>query len=229
MKGDVTAGLGEVHQCRAYKLVSDLGRWVRTRLFGDPIAEMIAKGQIVIGKHTYGMPSVLRYEGSGRVVIGKYCSIAVDVMMITGGIHPPTWISTYPFRVIRSLPGAAKDVALRSKGDIVIGSDVWIGRGATFLSGVKVGDGAIVAAGSVVARNVPSYALVGGNPAELLFYRFSTDRIRKLKAIRWWDWEDGRVNEAIDLLSSPNVDEFIDRYYRPAAAETPGSAPATPA
>jgi hypothetical protein len=73
----------------------------------------------------------------------------------------------------------------------------------------------------LVARNVPAYSVFGGNPGELLYYRFPEDRIRKLRAICWWNWDDAQVDEAINLLSSSNIDEFIARYHRPDGTDTP--------
>src|SRR5690606_7035373 len=98
-----------------------------------------------------------------KVKIGKYCSIGPNVQLITGGIHPVNRISTYPFRIKFDIPGKYRDGMPYSKGDIEIGNDVWIGSNVTILSGIMVSDGAVLAAGSMVTKNVPPYAIVGGN------------------------------------------------------------------
>lgn len=99
------------------------------------------------------------------------------------------------------------------KGDINIGNDVWTGMDVTFLPGVTIGDGAVIAAGSVVTKDVPPYAIVGGNPAKALKYRFTKKQIKKLLKIKWWDWPLWKVYDNIDLIDSENVDEFIEKFY----------------
>ncbi len=92
---------------------------------------------------------------------------------------------------------------------MIIGSDVWIGIETLLMPGIKIGDGAVIGAGSVVTKDVPPYAVVGGNPAKVLKYRFPQDIIDELLQIRWWDWEDERIREAASFLMSKNVEEFV--------------------
>jgi len=113
------------------------------------------------------------------------------------------------------MPGALQDGTPCSKGDVVIGSDVWIAQRTTILSGVTIGDGSVVAAGSVVVEDVPCYAIVGGVPARVIKYRFDASTILSLLAIKWWDWPDADIREAVPMLSSPNLDEFVERYGTP--------------
>jgi acetyltransferase-like isoleucine patch superfamily enzyme len=155
-----------------------------------------------IGDHTYGEPAVLWWGEPARLTIGKFCSIADDVTILLGGEHPADWTSTYPFYGLAGRWTAGRDMPRPSttKGDVSIGNDVWIGLGATILSGVSIGDGAIVGARAVVTRNVPPYAIVGGNPARLLRMRFAKTVRERLLEIRWWDWPDEVIREHVDLF-----------------------------
>lgn len=169
------------------------------------IQQLIKSGILNIDKHTY-YASNLRidiYKGrEAKVHIGKYCSIGPDVRIITGGIHPSDWISTFPFRSKWNLPNKFKDGMPTTKGDIIIGNDVWIGTGAILLSGVKIGNGAIIAAASVITKNVPAYAVVGGNPAKIIRFRFNEATILKLEELSWWDWEEEKILKNVHFLNS---------------------------
>lgn len=175
--------------------------------------EVTELGLLEVGHHTYGIPIIDVYKGSeAKVIIGKYCSIGEGVIIITGGIHPPSWISTYPFRIKWGLEGAYTDGMPMTYGDVMIGSDVWIGTDAMILSGVHIGHGAIIAARSVVTRDIPPYAVVAGVPAKIITYRFEKDIIDTLLKFCWWDWDDDKVLEAMPLLSSSNIETFISQY-----------------
>jgi len=170
-------------------------------------------GTLTVGKHTYGTPIIDSYKGSEqKVTIGSYCSIAKNVVMVTGGIHPLDWVSTYPFRAKWGMPGAFKDGMPSSHGDIVIGSDVWIGTDVMILSGVNIGHGVIIAARSVVTRDIPSYAIAAGVPAKIIKYRFDQKTIDKLLSIQWWEWDENKIMSAVPLLSSRDVHSFTDLY-----------------
>lgn len=129
---------------------------------------------VTVGKASYGELNVVSFNRKARLYIGNYCSIAQQVHFILDAEHNTRTISTYPFRV-KTL-GLVRAEAF-SKGDIVVDDDVWIGYGSTILSGVRIGQGAVVAAGSVVTGNVPPYAIAGGVPARVIRYRFP-DEIR---------------------------------------------------
>jgi acetyltransferase-like isoleucine patch superfamily enzyme len=171
-----------------------------------------------MGAHSYGQPQIIAWHTpdgrrvSGRVVIGCYCSIAGGVTILTGGNHRTDFVSTYGFRVRWDLPGRDEDGQAYSKGDVLIGHDVWVGQNAAILSGVTVGHGAVVAAFSVVTKDVPPYAIVAGSPARIIRYRFSPDQIAALLGIAWWDWPESTVREAVPMLNGDDVQTFIDSY-----------------
>ncbi|QLH37602.1 MAG: CatB-related O-acetyltransferase [Parachlamydiaceae bacterium] len=158
---------------------------------------------------SYGNPIVLSW-GEGTIArVGKYSSIGPGTTLMLGGEHRTDWVTTYPFSVF--WPEAAGFVGHpKSKGNIFIGNDVWIGYEALILSGVTIGSGAVVAAKAVVTKNVPPYAIVGGNPAKIIRYRFDHETILKLLSIRWWDWPRDEILRAMPLLLSDNIQTFID-------------------
>lgn len=166
---------------------------------------------IQVGEGTYGYPEVLYDDAGANLTIGHYCSIAPGVTILVGGEHHLDWVTTYPFSLLvdeaKSLPGYPF-----SRGDVVIGNDVWIGYGATILSGVKIGDGAVIAARSVVTRDIEPYSIVAGSPARHLHYRFSEEIIRSLTDIAWWTWPSSKIQKAWPLLQSGRVEEFIQKY-----------------
>ncbi len=169
-----------------------------------------------VGVHTYGVEniSIDRYVGSDcNITIGKYCSISRNVTIITGGIHPVNWVSTFPFRAKFNLEGKFKDGMPYSNGDIFIGNDVWLGTGVTILSGVKIGDGVVVAANTTVTKDIPAYAIAGGIPCKVIKYRFDKEIIEKLLALKWWNWNDIKVKEIIPLLNSNNIEDFLKKHY----------------
>lgn len=173
----------------------------------------IESGILTIGKHTYGPLIIDSYKGSGeKVIIGSYTSISKNVTFVTGGIHPVDWISLYHFRIKWRLEGAYSDGLPCSRGDIIVGSDVWIGTDALILSGVNIGHGAVVAARSVVTRDVPAYSLVGGVPAKVIRFRFNREQIEALLKIKWWEWDELKIKGAVPLLSGLGIDEFISKY-----------------
>ena len=165
-----------------------------------------------IGDHTYGKPRVVSWEKEGTSLrIGRYCSISTHVVIFLGSEHRTDWVSTYPFpslwKEARSINGHPF-----SKGDVAIGNDVYIGYNVTILSGVTIGDGAAIGACSVVTRNIPPYAIVAGNPAQVIRYRFDDETIRKLLEIKWWNWPNDKVAENVHLICSDSVDVLINKF-----------------
>lgn len=170
-------------------------------------------GLVTVGKHTYGIPEIVSFPGDrNKVTIGPYCSIAEGVTIFAGGNHRVDWITTYPIRLMFKLVDRPEEGAVASKGDVVIGPDVWIGYGATIMSGVEIGPGAVIGARAVVARSVPPYAVVAGNPARVIRKRFPDEQIKKLLEIKWWDWPEEQVLEHVDLLCSRAVEAFCEQH-----------------
>lgn len=174
------------------------------------------------GRGTYGDYRVRFWTGDPEawVRIGNYTSIAAGTELIIGGGHRPDWASNYPFRLNFQLPGALHDGLPVTRGDINIGSDVWVGRNATILSGVTIGHGAVIAAGSVVAqRVVRPYALMAGNPAREKRRRFDDDTVNALLEVAWWDWPEEEIVSVVHLLNGADVHELLD-YARDRGSDT---------
>jgi acetyltransferase-like isoleucine patch superfamily enzyme len=166
-----------------------------------------------MGRFSYGAPIVVVNEGDKAMArVGSFVSIGPDVKLVIGGEHRTDWVSAYPFQARFGQAVACADHHPGTKGDVVIGNDVWIGRGATILSGVHVGDGAVIGAQAVVARSVRPYAIVVGNPAQELRRRFTDAQIEALQRVRWWDWQIEDVLKAAPCLNGASVDEFIARF-----------------
>lgn len=152
--------------------------------------------------------NVLYNYGRDRLIIGKFCAIATHVkFMMNGANHKLDGISTYPFPIFGHGWEAAleKVIDLPSRGDTVIGNDVWIGYDSLIMPGVTVGDGAVIAARSVVVKDVPPYTIVGGNPAQCLKQRFSDAAIAQLLEIRWWDWTIDKITRNIHLIMESDI------------------------
>ena len=144
-----------------------------------------------------------------RLIIGKFCSIACGAkFLFNSANHTLKSLSNYTFPLFFEEWGLdAKNIcdAWDNKGDIVIGNDVWIGYEAVILSGVTIGDGAIIGTRAVVIKDVPSYTIVGGVPAKPIRKRFDEETIQKLEEIRWWDWEEERIKKNIQAIRSGDI------------------------
>ena len=154
-----------------------------------------------------------RYPINGETLkVGKFCSIACGAkFLFTSANHTMHSISTYPFPIFFEEWGL--DVtnitsAWDNKGDIVIGNDVWIGYEAIVLSGVTIGDGAIIGTRAVVTKDVPPYTIVGGIPAKPIRKRFSDEVISKLLELQWWNWPENRIKENIDVIQSGRIKDL---------------------
>ena len=147
-----------------------------------------------------------------ELIIGNYCSIGPDVRFIVSSEHPYKGISTYPFKV-KMLDYKAE---AKSKGDIIVKDDVWIGLGSIILSGVTIHQGAIVAAGSVVTKDVPPYAIVGGNPAKIIKYRFEPNIIEKLVKFDYSKLTKEKIKTLGEKLyteiSEQNIDRLLEEF-----------------
>jgi acetyltransferase-like isoleucine patch superfamily enzyme len=169
--------------------------------------------RLTMGRGSYGAPLIPTYPGdTARVVAGSFVSIAHDVVLLDGGDHRIDWVTTVPLRAVYGLPGAYADGHPRSRGDLVIGNDVWIGRGARVRGGLTIGDGAVIGGYAVVTRDVRPYAIVAGHPAREIRRRFGDDQVEALLRIAWWDWPMDDILAAADELCGGDVDAFIARH-----------------
>jgi chloramphenicol O-acetyltransferase type B len=174
------------------------------------IPELISTdARVSVGRFTYGNPQLMLWDDAERIQIGSFCSIANEVVIFGGGEHRIEWATTFPLRIAFDDPLAGKDGHPASKGATKIGNDVWIGFRTIVLSGVNVGDGAVIGAGSVVASDVPPYAIVAGNPAKVLRYRFSAAEIEKLHELRWWEWNINKIKDNLSMLCSSDITALI--------------------
>lgn len=180
-----------------------------------------------VGRYTYGYKELLEDYPMAET-IGRYCSINGTARIYNN--HPLECVTTHPFldyayfsswesyiqkRQLVNKFGTHWDNAgyeespIRDNRSVIIGNDVWIGANVVILPGVSIGNGAIIAAGAVVNRDVEDYAIVGGVPAKLIRYRFSEEQIHKLQQIKWWNWAHKEIEEHIDEFYQPIV--FIDK------------------
>lgn len=164
----------------------------------------------VSGKGTYINETLEVFPHEGSILkVGAYCSFAPYIQIILGAEHRIDWTTTFPFT---ALWDQAKNITGHplSKGDVVIGNDVWISLGAVILSGVTIGDGAVIGAHSVVTKDVPPYGIVAGNPARLIKKRFDDDVIERLLGIKWWQWSDDKIADALPLMLNKDIEAFLD-------------------
>ena len=184
------------------------------------LKNIITRPNIEIGDFTYydDPDGVANFENNvlyhfpfigDRLAIGKFCAIARGVKFIMNGAnHQMDGISTFPFFIFGNGWEAARPAENERpfKGDTVIGNDVWIGYDSLIMPGVTIGDGAIIAARSVVTADVPAYAIAGGNPAKVLRHRFDADGVRRLLAIAWWDRPTAWIARYLDRIRGADID-----------------------
>src|SRR4030042_6140644 len=188
------------------------------------MSEFVTKYGFEIGEFTYGTPVIRWWGEDARLKIGRFCSIAANVKIYLGGNHRNEWITSYRFpsppmnqdwpnannRGLPTLPA--------TKGDVVIGNDVWLGDDSTIMSGVTIGDGAVLAARAVVTKDVPPYTIVGGNPSRPIRKRLPDELIAMLLELKWWNWHVDKVNEYMPLLCSGDIIGLYKRVKNKLAA-----------
>jgi virginiamycin A acetyltransferase len=183
------------------------------------IKNTVSNPNIIIGDYTYyddpedsenfERNVLYHYPFVGdKLVIGKFCALARGIKFIMNGAnHKLSGISTYPFSIFAN--GWEKVMPAMSdlpyKGDTVVGNDVWIGYEALVMPGVTIGNGAIVAARSVVTADVPAYTIVGGNPAKPIKARFSPDVVEKLETLSWWNWPISVITQHLERIVAGDV------------------------
>lgn len=161
---------------------------------------------MIVGHGTYGHTNIARRGVMNEIRIGKYCSIAVNVIMDGGFNHNTEFVSTYPFKNCMGI-GEPNVVC---KGDIHVGHDVWICENVLIMSGVTIGHGAVIGANSIVTKNVWPYSIVAGSPAKEIRKRFTDAQIEALLKIEWWNWTDEKI--MAELPYATNIQEFIDKH-----------------
>ena len=191
------------------------------------LKNVVSNPNIIVGEYTmyhdfvsdptqFEQKNVLyQYPINGdRLIIGKFCSIACGAkFLFTSANHTMKSLSTYPFPIFFEewgLDRADITTAWDNKGDIVIGNDVWIGYEAIILSGVTIGDGAIIGARAVVTKDVPPYTVVGGVPAKEIKKRYDPQTIDRLRRLCWWDWPGEKIRQALPALMNGKIDDLCE-------------------
>jgi len=182
------------------------------------LKNIIKNSNIIVGDYTYydDFEDVGNFEKNvkylfdfigDQLIIGKFCMIASDVTFIMNGAnHLNEAISSYPFAIFgKDWAGAMEGKEYPTKGNTLVGNDVWIGYGATIMPGVTIGNGAIIATKSVVTKDVAPYSIVGGNPAKEIRKRFSEENIKTLLKINWWDWPIEKITQHVQHLTDDNI------------------------
>lgn len=183
------------------------------------IKNTITRSNIVVGDYTYYDDNTgaenfeehvtHHYEFLGdKLIIGKFCAIAKGIEFIMNGAnHRMNSVTTYPFNLMgNGWEKATPDLSdLPLKGDTIIGNDVWIGQDVTVLPGVTIGDGSIIAANTVVTKDIPSYHIAGGNPCRVIKKRFDDELIDYLLQLKWWDWPAEKITKNLEILCSGDL------------------------
>ena len=186
------------------------------------LKNFITRDTILVGDYTYydDPDGPARFQDNvlyhfpfigDKLVIGKFCAIAKDVKFIMNGAnHKTSGFSTYPFQIFNNgwEKVTPKEGELPFKGDSEVGNDVWIGYEATIMPGVKIGDGAIIAAKSVVTKDVPAYSVVGGNPAVIIKQRFDQKTVSDLLDIKWWNWPIEKITNNLEAIVGCDLDRL---------------------
>ena len=175
---------------------------------------------VEVGEYTNCDPLILAVSDKYKVKIGYFCSIGVGVSIDSSSAHRADWITTFPFIQLETdfvkshFKHYNEKNIISSKGNVIIGNDVWIGINTTIMSGVSIGDGAIIGANSVVTKDVEDYEVVAGNPAKHIKYRFKESEITELKRIKWWNWPISKIMENRARIESKNIKKFIKEHRK---------------
>ena len=184
---------------------------VLTRVISDQNVSFYDHGsftEVEMGSYSY----VAARAEMSMTKVGRFCSIGPSLICGYGN-HPVNWVSTSPvfFSTFKQCGTTFSYKCLyEERKPIVIGNDVWIGARVFIRDGISIGNGAIVAAGSVIVKDVPDYAIVGGVPAKIIRYRFPPDVIASLSSIAWWNWSEVKLKSAQNLFSQSDMNEFIN-------------------
>lgn len=196
-----------------HKKISFLSIWDNQSSFEKTTA--LARGTKLINSYVGSYSRIAINTTVSNTQIGKFSSIAMD-NIISPGAHPTNFLSTNAafYRLCPWHPEWLTNLDFNKGKRVIIGNDVWIGTKCIIMGGVNIGDGAIVAAGAIVTKDVPPYAIVGGVPAKVIKYRFPQDMIDRLEETRWWDLPDGEITKVIDAFHKPNLSlEDLDQFF----------------
>ena len=165
-----------------------------------------------LGRRSYLVNGSMEYGSRDcHVLVGKYCALGHRLVFEIGLNHDYHGVTTYPFEdVLQNDDDTLNHAERVNRNQIIIGNDVWVGCDVTLLGGVRIGNGAVIGAGAVVAKDVPPYAIVVGNPAQVIKYRFPQEIIDKLQKIKWWNWPDEKILSLLPELK--DVRRFVDRF-----------------
>ncbi|HEY3325665.1 MAG TPA: CatB-related O-acetyltransferase [Novimethylophilus sp.] len=161
-----------------------------------------------MGICTYGVPNVRHWDKISNLTIGSYTSIAQNVEIYLGGNHHTEWLTSYPFPAFFPERSKHKNYGIIPR-DVIIGSDVWLCDDCKILPGITIGHGAVVATGAIITKNVEPYAVMAGNPAKVVKWRFDEPTRKALLESSWWDWPPEEILGIVDKLCSENIEEFI--------------------
>lgn len=172
-----------------------------------------------MGNKTYENGAMVWRWTKSPITVGKYCSIANNVRFIADeGYHKSSQITSFPLAInlYKNTPISEHKINIetlseKQKSGITIGNDVWIGMNSIILPGVHIGDGVTVAANSIVTKDVPDYAVVGGNPAKVIKFKFNQEQIDALKKISWWNWDEKTIKERINDFYM-ETENFIQKH-----------------
>ena len=171
---------------------------------------------IATGKYSYihkNSITIKSWNEGAHMYVGSFCSIAEGLTVLLGGNHRTDWSTTFPFGHVwrKEFPNGVinGDGHPSTKGHIIIENDVWIGVGCTIMSGVRIGSGSVIAAGSVVVKDIAPYTIVGGNPAVYIKDRFPKHISKQLLQVKWWEKSDDEINEIVPLLQQQPTDEIL--------------------
>ena len=180
----------------------------------DFLKDQVKMGHTIIGKWSYGNPVIYRWDAS-KLKIGNFCSFGPEVKIYMGGNHRSDWITTSPlpndkFSNFFTNASGIKNF-IKEKKSLEIGSDVWVGGHSIILSGLKIGHGCVIGAGSVVRESLDPYSIAIGNPAKTIKKRFNEQLIKKLLQYPWWELDDRKINILAPFLLSENFDLFFEK------------------
>lgn len=195
---------------------------------GITLDRLVTNPNIRVGRYSYysgyyhghGFDDCARFllpdEGVDKLIFGSFCSIGSGAAFVMAGNqgHRNDWISTFPFFWMSEVPTfAGAENGFRPAGDTVVGNDVWIGTEAIIMPGVTIGDGAVIGTRALVTKDVEPYAIVGGNPAKVIRKRFDEADITTLLELRWWDWSDDDLKQAMSILTSGDVSALHHHWH----------------